>query len=69
MKNKIVVFTAVIVFGFSGLALAQMNDKGKEMMKDKSGMMGDKDEMMGMHGMMMKHAMGPSMSPPMMGAS
>ena len=57
MKKGIAVITAVIVIGMSGLALAQMNDKGSGMMMDKGdkgGMMGKGGMMMGMHGMMMK---------------
>lgn len=40
MKKSIVVITGVIILTVSGLAFAQMDDKGKEMMKDKAGMMG-----------------------------
>ncbi len=50
MKNSIAVFTAIVVLTVSGLALAQMNDKGKEMMGDKTGMMEGKGGMMGMMG-------------------
>lgn len=50
MKNSIAVMTAVVVLTVSGLALAQMNDKGKEMMADKTGMMEGKGGMMGMMG-------------------
>jgi hypothetical protein len=46
MKKSIAVFTAVFVLTVSGLALAQMDDKGKGMMDGKGGMMG--------RGMMMK---------------
>jgi hypothetical protein len=46
MKKGIAVFTAVFVLSVSGLALAQMDDKGKGMMDGKGGMMGN--------GMMMK---------------
>ena len=60
MKKGIVVITAMIFIGMSGLALAQSNDKGNGMMDkdDNGGMMGKgmmgKGMMMGMHGMMMK---------------
>ncbi len=65
MKKSIAVFTAVVILTVSGLALAQMNDKSKEIKADKTDMMGSKGGMMGMmggkgmmgrmqHGMMMK---------------
>ena len=59
MKKRLLVITAVVVVGLSGLVLAQMNDKGDGMMDkgDKGGMMGGGmmgKGMMGMHGMMMK---------------
>ena len=50
MKKSLIVIAAVIIVGTSGLAIAQMNDKGKEMMGDKAGMMGGKSGMMGMMG-------------------
>ena len=40
MKKGLAVITAVMVLASTGLALAQMNDKGKEMVSDKAGMMG-----------------------------
>ena len=54
MKKSLVTVAVVIIVGTSGLAIAQINDKGKEMMGDKTGMMDGKSGMMGMHGMMMK---------------
>jgi hypothetical protein len=60
MKNSIVVITAVFVLILSGMAFAQMMDKDKDTMGDKSGMMGDKGgmkEMMGGKGMMGKMGM------------
>ncbi len=48
MKKSIAVITGVIVLTVTGLAFAQMPDKGKEMMEGKGGMMGGK----GMMGMM-----------------
>ena len=48
MKKNVITILAVIIIGTSGLALAQMNDKGKEMMGDKAGMMDGKSGMMGM---------------------
>ena len=60
MKKGFIAITAVFVIGMSGLALAQMDDKGNGMTnKDNKGsMMGggmmDKGMMMQMHGMMMK---------------
>ena len=48
MKKSIAVITAVVVLGVTGIAFAQMEDKGKEMMKDKAGMMEGKGGMMGM---------------------
>lgn len=50
MKKSIAVLTAIIVLGVAGISFAQMDDKGKEMMKDKAGMMEGKDGMMGMMG-------------------
>ncbi len=50
MKKSIAVITVVFVLTVSGLALAQMNDKSKDMTADKAGMMGDKGGMMGMMG-------------------
>ena len=50
MKKSLIAIAAVIIVGTSGLAIAQMNDKGKEMMGDKAGMMGGKGDMMGMMG-------------------
>jgi hypothetical protein len=47
MRKSIAVITAVVVLFVSGLALAQMNDKGKDMTGDKAGMMGAKGSMMG----------------------
>ena len=49
MKRSLIAIAAVIIVGTSGLAIAQMNDMGKEMKGDKAGMMG-----MMKHGMMMK---------------
>ena len=40
MKKNVITILSVILIGTSGLAIAQMNDKGKEMMGGKSGMMG-----------------------------
>ena len=66
MKNGMAIITAVVVLTVTGLAFAQMNDKGGSMMDkgDKGGMMGGGmmgggmmgkgGMMMGMHGMMMK---------------
>lgn len=48
MKNSIAVITAVFVLTISGLVLAQMDDKGKDMTADKAGMMEGKGGMMGM---------------------
>jgi len=53
MKKGIVVITAVIVLTAAGSALAQMKDKGGEMMADKAGMMEGKGGMMGGKGGMM----------------
>ena len=50
MKKSIVAITGVIVLTVSGLAFAQMPDKGKEMMADKKEMMEGKGGMMGMMG-------------------
>ena len=50
MKKGILVVTVVLVLTVSGLAFAQMNDKGKEMMGDKAGMTEGKGGMMGMMG-------------------
>ena len=50
MKKSIAVITGVIVLTVSGLAFAQMNDKGKEMKGDKAAMMDGKGGMMGMMG-------------------
>ncbi len=50
MKNSIAIMAAVVVLIVSGFALAQMEDKGKEMMQDKAGMMEGKGGMMGMMG-------------------
>ena len=50
MKKSLIIIAAVIIVGTSGLAIAQMNDKGKEMMGDKAGMMDGKGGMMGMMG-------------------
>jgi hypothetical protein len=50
MKKGIAVITAVVVLTVTGMSFAQMNDKGKEMMGDKSGMMEGKGGMMGMMG-------------------
>ncbi len=47
MKKSVAVITAVFVLTLSGLALAQMGDKGKEMMENKDGMMDGKSGMMG----------------------
>ena len=58
MRKGLVVITAVIVIGISGLAMAQINEMGKEKMGGKCckmGMMGKEkmeDKMMGMHSMM-----------------
>lgn len=64
MRKGIAVITGVIVLTVSGLAFAQMQDKGKEMMgNNMMGMMGDKG-MMGMcpmMGGMMSSMMGKSM--------
>ena len=57
MKKNVITILAVIIIGTSGLALAQMNDKGKEMMGDKAGMMDGKSGMMG-KGMMDGKMMG-----------
>ena len=56
MKNGLIVITAVLVIGVSGLGLAQMNDKGSGMMDkgDKGSMMGGGMKGMMKHGMMMK---------------
>ena len=59
MKKSLIAVAVVMIVGTSGLAIAQMQDKGKEMMGDKAGMMDGKGGMMGkgmmgMHGMMMK---------------
>ena len=48
MKKSIAVMTAVVVLGVTGISFAQMDDKGKEMMKDKAPMMEGKGGMMGM---------------------
>jgi hypothetical protein len=50
MKKSIAVITGVIVLTVTGLAFAQMPDKGKEMMGDKKEMMEGKGGMMGMMG-------------------
>ncbi len=50
MKKSIAVITGVIILSVSGLAFAQMSDKGKEMMGDKKEMMEGKGGMMGMMG-------------------
>ncbi len=50
MGKNVVVITAVIILTVSGLALAQMPDKGKEMMSDNKEMMEGKGSMMGMMG-------------------
>ena len=52
MKRSLIAIAAGIIVGTSGLAIAQMNDKGKEMMGDKAGMMEGKGGMMGMCPMM-----------------
>ena len=67
MKKRLITIAAVVVLTTVSLALAQMNDKGKDMMGGGmmdgkggmmgmmgKGMMGDKSGMMGMHSMMMK---------------
>lgn len=48
MKKGIAAITAVVVLMGTGLTFAQMDDKGKEMMKDKAVMMDAKGGMMGM---------------------
>ena len=48
MKKSLIAVAVVIIVGISGLAIAQMNDKSKEMMGDKAGMMDGKNGMMGM---------------------
>ena len=50
MKKSLIAIAVVIIVGTSGLAIAQMNDKSKEMMGDKAGMMDGKNGMMGMMG-------------------
>ena len=52
MKKSIAVIIGVIVLTVTGLAFAQMPDKGKEMMGDKKEMMEGKGGMMGGKGMM-----------------
>ena len=55
MKKSLIAIAVVIIVGTSGLAIAQMNDKGKDMMDGKSGMMGKgmmDGKMMGMCPMM-----------------
>ncbi|MCB9772650.1 MAG: hypothetical protein H6754_08905 [Candidatus Omnitrophica bacterium] len=53
MKKNIAVITVVAVLAVSGLAFAQVADKGKDMMEGKGGMMGMMDgKMMGMCPMM-----------------
>ena len=51
MKKGIAVITAVVVLTVTGIAFAQMDDKGKGMMEGKGGMMG-KGMMMKCMGMM-----------------
>ena len=53
MKKSLIAIAAVIIMGTSGLAIAQMNDKGKEMMGDRTGMMGTMGKGM-MDGKMMR---------------
>lgn len=50
MKRSIAVFTVVVALTVSGLALAQTQDKGKEMMGGNAAMMEGKGGMMGMMG-------------------
>ena len=50
MKKSLIAIAVVIIVGTSGLAIAQMNDNGKDMMGDKTGMMDGKSGMMGMMG-------------------
>ena len=50
MKKNLIAVVVVIIVGTSGLAIAQMNDKGKEMMGDKAGMVRGKGGMMGVMG-------------------
>ena len=57
MKKSLIAIAVVIIVGTSGLAIAQMNDKGKDMMGDKTGMMDGKSGMMG-KGMMDGKRMG-----------
>ena len=53
MRKSIAVITVVTVLTVSGLAFAQMNGKGKDMMEEKGGMMGMMGgKMMGMCPMM-----------------
>ena len=50
MKRSLITIAVVIIVGTSGLAVAQINDMGKEKMGDKAGMMEGKGGMMGMMG-------------------
>ena len=56
MKMSIAIITASIVLTVSGMAFAQMDDKGKGAMRDKDEMMEGKSDMMG-KGMMGKKMM------------
>ena len=67
MKKSLIAVAVVIIVGTSGLARAQMNDKGKEMMGDKAGMMDEKGGMMGMMGKGMMGDKDGMMSGKMMG--
>ncbi len=57
MKKIMGVIAAVVVLTVSGLAFAQMDEKGKAMMKDKAGMMEGKGMMKMCHAMMNKPSM------------